>query len=71
MASIDLQLKNLRDEIIELEEFQKYEILKILDKNNVTYTTNKNGLFLNMKILDTICIENINEYLIFIKNNKN
>ena len=60
MASIDLQLKNLRDEIIELEEFQKYEILKILDKNNVTYTTNKNGLFLNMKILDTICI--INRY---------
>ena len=71
MYSNDLQLKNLRDEIIELEEFQQYEILKILDKNNVKYTQNKNGLFLNMKILDTICLENINEYLIFIKNNKN
>ena len=71
MYSNDLQLKNLRDEIIELEEFQQYEILKILDKNNVKYTQNKNGLFLNMKILNTICLENINEYLIFIKNNKN
>jgi hypothetical protein len=54
-----------------LEEFQQYEILKILDKNNVKYTQNKNGLFLNMKILDIICLTNINEYLIFIKNNKN
>jgi len=71
MSSNDLELKMLRDEIIELEEFQQYEILKILDKNNVKYTQNKNGLFLNMKILDTICLENINEYLIFIKNNKN
>jgi|TARA_B110001469_G_scaffold124289_1_gene137686 hypothetical protein len=71
MSSNDLELKILRDEIIELEEFQQYEILKILDKNNVKYTQNKNGLFLNMKILDTICLENINEYLIFIKNNKN
>lgn len=71
MSSNDLELKILRDEIIELEEFQQYEILKILDKNNIKYTQNKNGLFLNMKILDTICLENINEYLIFIKNNKN
>jgi len=71
MSSNDLELKILRDEIIELEEFQQYEILKILDKNNVKYTQNKNGLFLNMKILDIICLENINEYLIFIKNNKN
>ena len=71
MYSNDLELKNLRDEIIELEEFQQYEILKILDKNNVKYTQNKNGLFLNMKILDIICLTNINDYLIFIKNNKN
>ena len=32
----------------------QYEILKILDKNNIKYTQNKNGLFLNMKILKNL-----------------
>ena len=71
MSSSDLELKNLRNEIIKLEEFQQFEILKILDKHNIKYTQNKNGLFLNMKILDIICIKNINEFLLFISNNKN
>ena len=71
MSSNDFELKHLRNIISELEEFQQYEILKILDKNKVKYTQNKNGLFLNMKIIDSICIKNINEYLKFIKNNKN
>ena len=71
MSSSDLELKNLRNEIIKLEEFQQFEILKILDKHNIKYTQNKNGLFLNMKILDIICIKNINQFLLFISNNKN
>jgi len=69
MVSIDLELKNLRDQINDLEDFQKIEIFKIIQKNNVLFTKNNNGIFLNMKLLDDSCLTSINEYLIFIKNN--
>jgi hypothetical protein len=66
----DEELKKLRYEISTLEEFQQIEILKILEKNNVKYTTNKNGIFLNMKLLTPTCLTHFNDYLLFIKNNK-
>lgn len=69
MVSIDLELKNLRDQINDLEDFQKIEIFKIIQKNNVLFTKNNNGIFLNMKLLDDSCLTSINDYLIFIKNN--
>jgi len=69
--SNDIELKNLRDDIALLEDFQQLEILKIFDKNNVKYTTNNNGIFINMKILEESCLNDIYNYLIFIKNKKN
>jgi hypothetical protein len=67
-SSNDQELKNLRDDINILEDFQQIEILKIFDKNNVKYTQNNNGLFINMKILETKCLNDIYIYLKFIKN---
>ena len=70
MASTnDLELKCLRDEISELEDFQQLEILKIVDKNNIKYSQNNNGIFLNMKILDNKCLKAIYNYIEFIKKN--
>ena len=65
----DLVLKNLRDEISELEDFQQLEILKIVDTNNIKYSQNNNGIFLNMKILEKKCLKEIYNYLEFIKKN--
>jgi hypothetical protein len=65
----DLELKNLRDEISTLEDFQQMEILKIVDKNDVKYSKNNNGVFLNMKILDDDCLKEIYNFLEFIKKN--
>ena len=67
-SSNDQELKNLRDDITLLEDFQQIEILKIFDKNNVKYTTNNNGLFINMKILEKTCLNDIYIFLNFIKN---
>lgn len=67
-SSNDQELKNLRDDINLLEDFQQLEILKIFDKNNIKYTTNNNGIFINMKILDETCLNDIYNFLIFIKN---
>ena len=66
-SSNDLELKNLRDNISLLEDFQQLEILKIFDKNNVKYTTNNNGIFINMKILEKSCLNDIYNYFNFIK----
>jgi len=66
-SSNDLELKNLRDNISLLEDFQQLEILKIFDKNNVKYTTNNNGIFINMKILEKSCLNEIYNYFNFIK----
>ena len=67
-SSNDQELKNLRDDITLLEDFQQIEILKIFDKNNVKYTTNNNGIFINMKILEKSCLNDVYEFLNFIKN---
>ena len=67
-SSNDQVLKNLRDDITLLEDFQQIEILKIFDKNNVKYTTNNNGIFINMKILEKSCLNDVCEFLNFIKN---
>ena len=56
----DNELKKIRYEISILEEFQQIEILKILDKTNTKYTTNKNGIFLNMKLIPNICLNKFN-----------
>tara|TARA_B110000967_G_C18553796_1_gene396670 strand:+ start:274 stop:495 length:222 start_codon:yes stop_codon:yes gene_type:complete len=66
----DNELKQIRNQIIELEEFQQHEIFKILEKNNIKYTQNNNGLFLNMKLIDESCIAQFKEYLLFINNQK-
>jgi len=69
MPSNDLELKNLREKINDLEDFQQIEIFKIIQTNDVSYSKNNNGIFLNMKLLNDNCITSINDYLIFIQNN--
>jgi hypothetical protein len=71
MSSNELELKILRDKLNDLEEFQQIEIFKIIQTNDVSYSKNNNGIFLNMKLLNDNCITSINDYLIFIQNNKN
>ena len=64
-----LKLKNLRDQICELGLVENIEIFKILQKNNVKYTENNNGIFVNMTKLSQKTIEDIESFLTFIKNN--
>ena len=68
-VSSDKQLKELKDIIGQLEEFQKVEIYKIIKNNDIKYTSNKNGVFINMKLITPNCIEEINNYLKFININ--
>tara|TARA_B110000285_G_C14855893_1_gene482189 strand:+ start:171 stop:392 length:222 start_codon:yes stop_codon:yes gene_type:complete len=66
----DNELKQIKNQIIDLEDFQQDEIFKILEKNNIKYTQNNNGVFLNMKLLDELSITQFKEYLLFIDKQK-
>ena len=63
------KLKILRDSISELGLVENIEIFKILQKNNLKYTENNNGIFINMAKLSQKTIDDLEAFLIFIKNN--
>jgi len=60
-------LSNLRNEINKLEKRQHVEILRLLTKNNVHYSENRNGIFVNMILLDEDVISELNNYIKYIK----
>jgi hypothetical protein len=63
------KLKELRDIITELDVCEQSEILKIIDKNKIKFTENKNGVFINMNKLNNKSIEDIENFLSYIKSN--
>ena len=64
-----MNLRELRDKINHLQDYEKREIFNIL-KNKVKYTKNKNGLFFNMSMWDEDIKESIKNQIIFIEENK-
>ena len=61
-------LKMLRDNIEALPTFHQIEVLRILYKNHITFSENKNGVFLNLSYVNLDVIHKINEYVTFVHN---
>ena len=61
------ELTALRDNIENLEKHQHLQIVKIIQKNNIDFTENRNGIFLNMKDLNKQTIKEITQYLKYIE----
>ena len=61
-------LKMLRDNIESLPNFHQIEVLRILYKNHITFSENKNGVFLNLSYVNLEVIHKINEYVTFVQN---
>jgi len=59
-------LKYLRDKIEVLTAFHQIEILRILHTNKVTFSENKNGVFVNLTYVSPEIIETISEYIIYV-----
>ena len=66
MVSIE-ELKNLRNVIDNLNPLYHDKIFDLIKENNMLYSENKNGIFINMNNLSKTCIEKIYEYLEYIK----
>ena len=63
------KLKELRDTISELDSCEQVEVLKIIEKNKIKYTENKNGVFINMNKLNNKTIEELEKFIVYIRNN--
>jgi len=59
-------LKHLRDKIQTLEKIHQLHILKILIENNISYTENSNGVFINMITLSEDVSNSIEKYLEYV-----
>ena len=60
-------LTTLKNKIERLEKHHQVEILKILSKNMCKINENKSGVFVNMTFLDQSILDNIEEYLKYMK----
>ena len=61
------ELTALRDNIENLEKHQHLQIVRIIQKNNIDFTENRNGIFLNMKDLNIKTMKEITQYLKYIE----
>ena len=61
----NISLLELKRQLEKLNEIQLAEIFKILLKNNEKYTTNTNGIFVNISILKSTTVLEIKDYMDF------
>lgn len=60
--------KYILKEITKLNKLEHIEIFKILKNNNIIYTENVNGIFVNMKNLDINTLNDIIKFINYAKN---
>ena len=58
----------LKEQIENLDAFHHNKILKILVKNDIRYSENRNGIFVNMNSFNENTIKDIEKTLSYIKN---
>jgi hypothetical protein len=64
----DELLKQIKNKIENLDKQNHIEIFKIFKDNNIPYSENNNGIFINLTETDNNIIEKLNDYLLYIKN---
>ena len=59
-------LKRLRDNIEKMERIHQIHIFKILKENQIEFTENSNGVFVNMTLLDDTTLKQINNFIKYV-----
>lgn len=63
-------LKEIKQKIDNLEEIEQREIFKLIRDSDTKYTTNSNGVFINMNLFNRKLITDILNFLEFSEKNK-
>ena len=61
------KLTQLKNQIETLDKIHHIKILDVLKKNNVKFSENRNGIFVNMNSFDSNTIKSIEKILLYIK----
>ena len=61
--------KNIMNNIKKMNKNEYIEIFKIIKKNDIPYTENLNGIFINLNIVDEKILFKINNFINFIMYN--
>ena len=64
-----LQKKEINNKINTLTNIQQKEIFNIIKRNNINYTFNKNGVFIDITKIDNSLVDEILNYIKFIESN--
>lgn len=60
----------LKDDLSKLNSEQYIEVYRLLQENNISYNSNKNGIFFNLGNLNNSMINKLKDYVIFCRDNK-
>jgi len=60
-------LNDIKNKIEKMDKTRHIDILKIFIKNNISYTENKNGIFINLSELDNTIIYKIYNYIQYLE----
>tara|TARA_B100001142_G_C14343285_1_gene658863 strand:- start:4169 stop:4480 length:312 start_codon:yes stop_codon:yes gene_type:complete len=61
------KLKDLKKQIENMSKDHHIKILEIMQENKISYSENKNGIFINMNNLKPDVVEKINDYINYTK----
>jgi hypothetical protein len=64
------ELQKIKSKIEKLDKNESIEIFKILVKNEITYSQNNNGIFIDLNFLNDNSLIEIKAFLDFIEENK-
>ena len=64
------ELQKIKSKIEKLDKNESIEIFKILVKNEINYSQNNNGIFIDLNFLNENCLIEIKAFLDFIEENK-
>lgn len=62
--------KKLIENIDKLTKLEKNEVFNIIKKYNINYTSNSNGIFVDLQYFTEEIVKDLNNYMLFCKNNK-
>lgn len=62
--------RDLVSKVLKLNKIQQTEVFNIIRKEDINYTCNNNGIFINLTKIDIRLINKINTYIDYLKNNQ-
>tara|TARA_Y100000588_G_C14235536_1_gene917126 strand:+ start:914 stop:1222 length:309 start_codon:yes stop_codon:yes gene_type:complete len=65
------KLLSLKEDVENLDKFHQIKIFEIFYKNKIPFTENRNGIFINITELPEKMINEISDYLLYVKEQNN